>query len=570
MPGSTLVFDKNDLDKFDKGDLGIADRIYNEDIKPESAKAITPQDKAKFDELANPNKKAGLHAMEKTAISGMLDTQKIFAELCKICLELFGGMEVASAALTGGINPENDPSSFAYAYKMNKSKMAQFKTGFETGATPDGADPVYPPALFLGKFKRSTPNVGTYNQIAPTQADLSGRFSINNDAWPKWTDFNAYQNYEVDSLNAKMVTLDQPTKAVIMNGRLGIIGQEWGEMESGNQMVKKYGNLADPNLYHSYKTMTVVYQGKEVEVSPEINYIINVDRQVSTAANNTYDQITITATLDPTKVAPPSNNQGSFGPTTPASPPSFPGGQSGLIQVWPTFAQKVLPVLIKKVLPFLVKVETEIFVDPSKHLGGILEKRLKEHYEMFDPKLKDKPKDDETRKKYWNGDDFVSKGKASIKVGVVEMTMDSKGGDPKSKTGKENIPREQMDPLLLSVMNLTALPMNFLKDVIAQFKVILLKIFAIPALPATTIEVKQLLWIKQLMLLPNLYRYLGVKGVDLTDIPMFNIPKDGNLSVVPQMIKKFIKLITMFINGFIDIVNSIANTSLGVKLPVPP
>ena len=126
MPSSAVfVFDPNKIDKFDKGDIGIGDTIYKEDIKPIKNTLLTPEDKAEFEKLSDPNKKAGVHALEKTAISGMLDSQKAFIELCKVCLELFGAMEVTSTSLTGGINPENDPSSFAYAYKTNKSTLAK-------------------------------------------------------------------------------------------------------------------------------------------------------------------------------------------------------------------------------------------------------------------------------------------------------------------------------------------------------------------------------------------------------------------------------------------------------------
>ncbi len=572
MPSSAVfVFDPDKIDKFNKGDIGIADKIYKEDIKPIGKKLPTPDDKAEFEKLSEPDKKAGLHALERTAIAGMLDSQKAFIELCKVCLELFGAMEVTSASLTGGINPENDPSSFAYAYKTNKATLAQVKTGFEVGATASGAEPILPPSLFLGKFKRSTIGLGTFNAISPSGGDLNGRVSINNAAWPQWKDLNSYQTYETEQLNQKTATLDPPLKAAIVGGRLGILPQEWGEMEAGNQLIKKYQTLADPNLFHSFKTMKVIYQDAEVDVNPELNYLIKVDRVTSTAANNTYEQITITATLDPNKVSPPGSASAGVGVFTPAAPPSFPGGQSGLVQVWPTFAQKVLPVILTKALPLLIKIETQVLAEPAEYLGPILQKRLKEYYEMFDPKLKDKSNDDETKKKYYFDNKFIMDGKASIDVKSLKMTMTAGGGDPTFKPGKEQFPPDfQMDPILISIMNLTALPINFLKDVVTQFKVILLKSFIIPALPATTVEVKQLLWIKQLMLLPNLLLYLGVQGTDLTKIPMFNMPKIGDPQTIAKVLKKFIRLLTLFINGFISLVNTITNSTIVPELPVPP
>jgi hypothetical protein len=232
----------------------------------------------------------------------------------------------------------------------------------------------------------------------------------------------------------------------------------------------------------------------------------------------------------------------------------------------------MFPVIIAKLIP-VITAFSELMSNPVKFIGDIMMSKLKEHFVMFDPALKSKPAEDPTRKKYWSGDKFVLDGVASIDAGLMKITLGLKDGLPTFKVGSTQPgPNVKEQPILKQVANIVALPINLLKGILDEFKSLLKNLFNIPKLPGVVSDFITFKWIKDLLSLPSLLKFLGANG-NLNDgtfkIPFLDIPSAGAVEAVPQMIKAFLKMIVAFLNGFIQIPNTILNVQLVPPIPVP-
>lgn len=550
MSSKPFAFDVDKLNKFISGDIGIADAIYKLQITPILNSITDSQSKNQFIKLSAPNKKSGLWATEKTIVSTMLETHKPVIELIKICLELFGSLEYTIAILLGGSNPLNDTNSFSGAFAANKAKMSTFKTGMEPSAIPPGPEPVPPPTIFLGQWQRDLPTGNVYSLNGQPQHNefTTGHY------WPQYQSYNEFYNEEQTKLQTSIKDVPLDMQPDIINGRNDSIGSEWSDMQSKNQTSKNYDSmLGIINISKYYKPQEVQYLNKTVEIDIEENYDVVINR---TVPSTTQESFYIYAKLKPELTATGSN--------TKAQPELFPGGQT--LKAIKTFLKKVLPIIIKKLIPVIVAFE-KLMSKPAEFIGNILMTKLKEHFEMFDPSIKGTPAGD----KFWSGDKFVMDGIAAIDVGILKMTLGLKNGLPTFKTGTAPSNTKEQ-PILKMVANLAALPINFLKGILDAFKELLKKIFKVLTLPQTYADFITFKWIKDLLALPKLLEFVGASG-SLSDgtfkIPLFEIPKAGNLSLVPDMFKAFMKMIVMIFNGFITIPNTILNMELVPKIPTP-
>lgn len=560
MSSIPFAFDVEKLNKFVNGDIGIADTIHKAQISPILNAIKLPKDKAMFEKLQQPNRKAGIWAMEKSIISSMLDSQKPFIELAKICLELFGSIEMVVAILAGGPNPENISSSFSSGFKANKAQMATFKTGHEpVPPTPPGPPPTKPSAIFLGKYDRGalTGNVSAVGS-GPERGEFYPGFY-----WQQWQNYNDFFNSEDAKLQKQIADVPAEIKPDIIQGRFSSIGDEWSGMEDENQLKKKFLLEFGPgnNLFHYFKATDITYLNNPMEIDLEGDYNIKVDK----SGPPTHQTFYIYAEIKPEAVPPVPGQT----PQT-AQPLTFTGTPvTQLILAVKTFLKTALPVIIKKLIPVIVALQ-KIMSGPVDFLGAILMDKLKEHFEMLDPALKSKPKDDPTRNKYWAGDKFVMDGIAALDVGLLKITLGLKDGLPNFKVGKDAIPPDvKENPILKQIANIVALPLNFLKGIFDAFKDLLKNLFVIPKLPKVMSDFVSFKWVKDLMSIEKIMEFLGAVNGDITTIPFLAIPKAGAVQLVPDMVKAFLKMIIQFINGFIGIPNTILNVELVPKIPVP-
>ena len=95
MPSTKeFVFNASKFNPYIIGDLGVADRIFTEDVQPKINQCKTPKDKLDFQNMIYPvNKKTGLWALEKTFLSSSVELNKSIIELNKHALELMGHLE---------------------------------------------------------------------------------------------------------------------------------------------------------------------------------------------------------------------------------------------------------------------------------------------------------------------------------------------------------------------------------------------------------------------------------------------------------------------------------------------
>jgi len=553
-----FAFDVDKLNRFVNGDIGIADLIHKIQIAPILNTIPTKKDKDIFFKLQEPNRKAGLWAVEKSVISTMLDSQKPFIELAKICLEMFGALEQTITILIGGPNPLNKPDSFAGANALNKDKMATFKTGMEPDPVPPGEEPIPPPNIFLGKYFRNNAlgNVSPLNS-GPEKGEFYPGFYLQ-----QYQNFQQFNDSENAKLQKDIADVPEDIKPDIIDGRFQSIGDEWSEMDSENQLRKKY-NLEfgfGNNMLKYFIPTKVQYLNKEVEIDVETDYDISVIKTNNVDNNGAvYQDFYISAVLKP--------EAGPVGIGQKAQPLVFPG--NNLVWAVKTFLKKALPVIIKKLIPVIVAIQ-KLLSKPVEFIGGILMEKLKEYFEMFDPTLKNKPEDDKDRQKYWSGNKFVMDGVAALDIGLMKITLGLKDGIPSFKVGKDAIPPNTNEqPILKQVANLAALPINFLKGVFDSFKNLLKNLFNIKKLPSVVSDFISFKWIKDLMSLEKMLEFLGAKNGDLSTIPFLSIPKSGATQLVPGMIQAFLKMIVNFINGFIGIPNTILNIQLVPTIPMP-
>lgn len=569
MAGVPFAFDVDKLNNFVNGDIGIADTIHKAQIEPILNKIKLQDDKDNFAKLSKPDKTTGLWAIEKTVISSMLESQKPFIELAKICLELFASIEYVIAILTGGPNPKNNPSSFSGGFAASSAKMSTFKTGSEPDAPPAGVTPPPPPQkIFLGKWQRDKSDGDVYS--LNTQPEHNEYWLGN--YWPQYQTFDQYNTDQLNKLQPKIASLTPDLQQQIITGRFSSIDDEWSQMTEKNQLTHDHKkDLGNINISLFYEVKTIQINNIDVNIDIENDYDITVEK---TTVDHLYDlsnpyyhdTFYIYATIKPDAIPQDPNN-----PNAAKAKPD-PIIVPNLFKAVATFFSTAFDVIIKKLIPVIAALE-EALSNPVKFIGDILMSKLKEHFVMFDPALKSKPADDPIRKKYWAGDKFVMDGVAAIDAGLLKITLGLKDGLPTFSIGKQDLPsgtKEQ--PILKQVANIVALPINLLKGILDEFKTLLTSLFNIPKLPSVMSDFISFKWMKDLLSLPSLLKFLGATGTlgqsDFT-IPILTIPSAGNLSLVPSMITAFLKMIVGFLNGFIQIPNTILNVTLVPPIPTP-
>ena len=560
-----FAFDALKLNNFVNGDIGIADTIFNAQIKPIIDSISDEKMKAQFIAASLPNKKTGLHALEKTVVSSMLEAQKPFIEMVKIFLELFGSIEIVTTMITGGANPAKNPNSFSGAFASNIASMESFgKPQVTNTATTTIPEPIPPQKIFLGKFKRNLPYGNVTEDDTVTKY---GEYTLGH-TWPQYQSYSEFSSEETDKIVAKTIEVtDQDTKTNMINGRTGTFGDEWSTMTTDNQIEKNFsGDLgSQTNISKYYKPYTINYLNNDIEIDIEGDYDIQVEKIIDNQLASTnpyyYDYFYIYATIKP-------DAAGAAGSSSSSGPSSFTGGPKGLIQAIKTFLKTTLNIIIKKLMPIIASIQ-QIISNPVAFIGNILMTKIKEHFEMFDLSLKGTP----AGNKYWSGDKFVQDGIASIDIGILKMTLSIQNGLPTFKPGTTPIgPGVIEQPMLKQVASLVAMPINMLKGILDAVKELMKKLFVVPNLGSTMTDFISLNWIKDLLKMPDLLKLVGATG-NINDgtfkIPFLTIPTTGNLAVIPDMIKAFIKMLIGFFNGFISIPNTILNIQLVPPIPLP-
>ncbi len=562
-----FVINTEKINKFVNGDLGIADNIHKVQVTPILDQTQTAEDKEIFAKLQEPNKKTGLWSVEKTFITSALENYKPFIEIIKVSLEMFGHLEYTVKLLTGGPNPLNQDDSFLGAFGANKEEQSKIKTGYEQNPVPE--KPEFPPPtdIFLGYFRRNGTD-GDVFALGSNGNEAGRAYNINdgNFVWPQYTDYNDFHDQEITKITPKIANLDDEMKKLILEGREDSIADEWSEMDSdkwlgGNKDDKKLEDAQDasfpPNLKFYYKSLEVIHNNEKVVVDIEEDYIININKYVNNNSDDYYQTFLVTARLNPNKSAV--KKQGKPDPLSPR-----------LLTAIRYFFNKALTVIINKFIPTLEAFKS-VMKSPVEFLGNILMEKMKEHFELFDISIKDKDKYDKTRMKYWTFEDqFVLDGKNVMDVGIFKITIEIKDGKPSFKVGKEELSEDNKEnPIIKTLTNLVAMPLNILKGILDIFINLFKSLFKVKQLPGVVSDFLTLKSFSDLMTQDKLLEFLGAQNGDVKTIPMLNIPTDGNLSVLPAVILAFLKFIIQFINGFLGIPNAILNKDLIPLLPIP-
>jgi hypothetical protein len=207
MSSTVFDFDIKKLQDFSSGDVGIAQKLHEATQKIITSFIKDEEQKQLFIKLNKPDKKSGFFAMEKTAISSMMESQKPFVDIIKICLELFGEIDVVVKKLIGGSNPLNDTTSLISTHKKNNNITEE--------------QIVYPLTLFLGKLKK---NKGTTNYI--NSIPQNNEFNINVNELPIYKSFTEYEEYQLFILSDSLKDLTEEEKNLIINDRKELITEE--------------------------------------------------------------------------------------------------------------------------------------------------------------------------------------------------------------------------------------------------------------------------------------------------------------------------------------------------------
>lgn len=573
MPSSKqLTFDRSKFDKYIKGDLGIADKIHQEEIQPLVNQCQTPKDKADFIKLMEPNKKTGMWAVEKSFIQTSFESQKPFIELTKIALELLGHLEYITTCISGGPNPFNLPTSYASAHKQNIGDMKKFITGFEyyNLQTAGNAEPITPPQptlpkdLFLGRFDAGGGSMSPGNYA-------SGKFNLNtgNFVWPQYTSFEEFTSEQNQKIDTDTQGLDNDLRQTIISSRKESYGDEWSDMEEKN-IIKKNYEFLPPSLKHSYKAFTQNYQGSDVYIDIEEDYDVNV-QTLTDANNNNAVFYVITATLQASVAA---NNLAAGQPgnsspnqSAPKSPDPIPN--QSYAKAAKFFFGKTLKLIVQQYIPVLVKAKT-LMAKPEEYIGNILLINMQKNFEMFDPELKGKPKDDEIKKKYYSEDKFLFDGITNMKAGKWDINLAITDSIMKITRGQAGFDSKNIEHSVLKMTtNLVGLSSNFLSEMLDIFSAFLTGIFSIKSIPTILGGFLTYQSFRNVLIPVKVYSMLGCTNpTDLTTMPVFTEPPPGS-PMVSQTKKAFRRLITEFINGFVEIPNIIMNQTLAPPLPLP-
>jgi hypothetical protein len=557
MPSSKqLVFDRTKFDKYIKGDLGIADKIHQEEVVPIINKAYTPQDKALLQELINPNKKTGLWAVEKSFIATSFELQKPIIELNKHYLELLGHLEYIVACISGGPNPFNLSTSYAYAFKQNIADMSKFKTGFEPASLNSAAQtelppPILPEQIFLGRFN----SVG--QPLGPDSAD-QGRFALEtgNKIWPQYQSYDQFTNEQTELISQETIAVEEPYRSDILNSRPESFPDEWDDMESKNQLKQNFAYLP-PNLKKYYVPVTTQYQNRQVDIDIEEDYDIDVSIVKDADEVPFY---TITAVLKESvrvNILNATNGSSSSQPQLPDPIPSQSYARAAKF-----FFKKTLKVLLKKYIPVLIKIK-QLLAKPQEYVGNILISNMYKYFEMFDQTLGTKPDSDKTKSKYFYNGKFVMDGVVNMNVDKWKVYLNIADQRLEIKSGNKKVPIEQSSTKLL--MDLIGLSTNYLNETVDIFSGFLMGLFKVKQIPTLIPGLLSYQSFRNTLLQTKIVSMLGGSGVNLLTIPAWLEPPSKS----NDMERSFKRLVTMFINGFIEMPNIIFNQQLAQKLTIP-
>lgn len=555
MPSNKqLVFDRTKFDKYIIGDLGIGDLIHKQETLPIVAQAKTPQDKKLLEPLIVPNKKTGLWALEKTFINTAFDLNRPLIEMNKHLLELFGHLEYIVTCISGGPNPFNLSSSYAFAFKQNIADMKKFKTNFEPETLANSGQtelppPVLPPTIFLGRFNSVGDSIGTANY------ELD-KFSLqtNNRIWPQYQSFEQFTQEQTNLIFQETEAVDEPYKSDIRNSRSDSFPDEWDDMDNKNQLRKNF-NYLPAKIKKYYIPTTVEYQGKEVEIDIEEDYTIDVlitrdDQQVPTYI--------ITALLKESVSLANQESVGNLNNNQPQTPDPIPSQSYASAAKF--FFKKTLKVILKKYLPVLIKTK-QLLASSDKYVGDIMISYMLKNYEMFDPQLPNKPNTDPIKQKYFINGKFVMDGVANMNVDKFKNYLEIINQTPKIKPGSKTTKVQQSSTLML--LDLTAFATNYLNQMIDVYASFLLGLFKIKNLPTMLPGFLSYQSFRNVLLRTNIITMLGGRGIDLLTIPCWIEPPQRN----NEMERTFKQIVTLLINGSIEITNITYNQQIGTKLP---
>jgi len=553
MPSTKqLAFDQTKFDRYIQGDLGIADLIYNQEVKPIISQAKTPQDIALLQPLIVPNKKTGLWALERTFIQTTFELHRPLIELNKHLLELFGHLEYIVACISGGANPFNLPSSYANAFKQNIADMSKFTTKFEpdnlnSAGQSQSPPPVLPLIIFLGRFDAIGQKLSSNNE----EIDKF-KLDTNNYIWPQYQNKDEFTTEQTDLINQETESVDEPYKSEIRNSRSDSFDDEWDDMDSKNQLKTNF-NYLPPNLKKYYRPMTVDYQNQQVEIDLEEDYNIEVKTVFDDNQIPTY---TIIASL---KESVSLANQSSLGnnnqPQTPDPIPSQSYAKAAKF-----FFKKTLKVLLKKYIPVIAKTK-ELLVSSDKYVGDLMISYMLQNYEMFDPELATKSDSDPIKQKYFVNGNFVMDGIANMNVDKFNNYLQINNQKLSIKPGFYNVENQQSSTLM--ILNLIALSTNYLNQMLEVYSSFLLGLFKVKNIPTLLPGFLSYQSFRNVLLKNNIITMLGGQGINLLTIPCW-LPSPNSSN---EMERTFKQIMTLLINGLIEISNVVYNQPIAVKLP---
>lgn len=539
MPSTTpLVFDRTKFDKYEKGDLGIADKIYTEDILPKQP-------------TAEKTPKNGIWANEKTILQVFFELNKPLIELNKHYLALQGHIEYIMVCLSGGPNPYNLSTTKLYAYTQNIGDMNKFKTGYDAASLKtagqtevEQAPPKLPEYIFIGYYNKDggvkTPNAQENHFKLPGY-----------NSWPQYKTKNEYTTEQTTKINNDTATVEEPYKSIIRKARVKGFDKEWEFMEKENSMSK----LDIPkNIKYAFKPITTTYLNKQIDIDIETDYALKIN------SKDDEGNIYILATLKPGINAPtPSANSGGTNSSQnskikqqpdPIPTSSYPLAAKHLFN-------KTLKMMLKDYIPLIIKMKL-LLAKPDKYAGDLLTKYIIENFESFDKDIQNKPL---LKNKYYSDDIFLFDGQLAVNVDKFKCFLNVNSGHISFKSSG-NVDNEQNS--IKYVMYLTALSVNYCNQMIDVYAKVLESIFDITQIPAMVTNLFSLADFKKVVLPNNLIKMAGGKGTDLLTIPAYEKQEGADMKDTEQNFKKVTKY---FINEYINLINIVYNTQLATKLP---
>ena len=556
MPSTKeLVFDRTKFDKYIKGDLGIGDLIHKQETLPIINQAKTPQDKAVLAPLIVPNKKTGLWALEKSFINTAFDLNRPLIEMNKHLLELFGHLEYIMTCISGGPNPFNLPSSYANAFKQNISDMRKFKTQFEpeslnTAGQTELPPPTLPAVVFLGRFN----SIG--DSIGPDGQDTD-RFSIDssNKVWPQYQSFEEFRDEQTNLIFEETAEVDEPYKSDIRDSRSDSFDDEWDDMSNKNQLRKNH-NFLPTGIKKYYRPLKVEYQNQEVEIDLEEDYDIDVTTTLNSENIPTY---IIIANLKPSvSLANQPTLDGQQNNSQPQTPDPIPSQSYASAAKF--FFKKTLKVILKQYLPVLIKTK-KLLASSDTYVGDLLISHMIKNFEMFDPALRSKRNTDPIKQKYFVDNKFVMDGIVNMDVDKFKNYLEIQNQSLKLKPGKKSTKIQQSSTIML--VDLIAMMTNYLNQMIDVYLSFLLGLFKIKNIPTTLPGFLTYQSFRNILLPTNIIKMLGGQGVNLLTIPAWIEPPNKN----NEMERTFKQIVTLLINGSIEITNITFNQQIGQKMP---